>query len=147
MVSLSSIEIDLQAAMKQRNSVAVDTLRGLKTRLENERISTGKDLDEPTVLKVIASEVKRRKEAAQAFTTGGRPEMAQKEQDEAILLAAYLPAQLSESDIVAKVDELITANSWTQKDFGQAMGKLKAEFGNSADGATISKILKEKLSA
>jgi uncharacterized protein YqeY len=145
MVSLSSIESDLQAALKQRNQMAADTLRSLKTRIQNEKIAQGKDLEEKDILALIRSEVKRRKEAAEAFNKGGRSEMAQKEQDELSVLEQYLPAQLSEDQVTEKVESLIQANSWTATDFGPAMGKLKAEFGDSADGAVIAKILKEKL--
>jgi uncharacterized protein YqeY len=144
MVSLSSIESDLQAALKQRNQMAADTLRSLKTRIQNEKIAQGKDLEEKDILALIRSEVKRRKEAAEAFNKGGRSEMAQKEQDELSVLEQYLPAQLSEDQVTEKVESLIQANSWTATDFGPAMGKLKAEFGDSADGAVIAKILNDR---
>lgn len=145
MLSLAIIETDLQAALKQRNRLAADTLRSLKTRIQNEQIAKGKELTEPDISALIRSEVKRRKEAAEAFTAGGRSDSAQKEQDELAILQTYLPAQLSEQQIGSKIDELIAANSWTVKDFGPAMGKLKGELGDSADGATISKLLKDKL--
>lgn len=146
MISLSSLDMELTKALKERNQIAVDTLRGLKTRLENERIAKGVDLDEGQILNLVASEVKRRKEAMEAFTAGGRAEMAAKEKQEAEILAAFLPPQASEDDVRAAIDAGIAKNSWTTKDFGVAMGQLKAQFGNSADGATIAKLLKEKLS-
>ncbi len=146
MISLSSIDTELQTALKERNRIVVDTLRGLKTRLANERIATGKDLDEDQMVAIVASEVKRRREAMEAFETGGRAEMAAKEKQEAEILSAFLPPQASEAEITAAIDEGIAANSWTAKDFGAAMGQLKAKFGSSADGGTIAKLLKAKLS-
>jgi uncharacterized protein len=145
MVNLASIETDLQTALKQRNRLAADTLRSLKTRIQNEQIAQGKELAEADILVLIRSEVKRRKEAAEAYANGGRAELAQKERDELAILQQYLPAQLSDDQVAAKVGELIAANGWTTKDFGPAMGKLKGEFGDAADGSVLSRILKEKL--
>ncbi len=71
--------------------------------------------------------------------------MAEKEQKEAGILSAYLPAQMPESQIGAKIDETIKAISATPADFGKVMGKLKAELGDSADGAILARLLKEKL--
>jgi len=145
MINLGSIEADLQTALKQRDRLAADTLRSLKTRIQNEQIARGGELQENDIIALIRSEVKRRKEAAEAFAAGGRDESAQKERDESAVLQKYLPAQLSEEQISTKIDELIAAFGWSAKDFGPAMGKLKAEFGDAAEGSTISKILKDKL--
>ncbi len=145
MINLAAIETNLQTALKQRDLLTADTLRALKTRIQNEQIAKGKELEEADIVTLIRSEVKRRKEAAEAYTNGGRAELAQKEQDELNVLQQYLPAQLGEEQITVKVEELIAANNWTAKDFGPAMGKLKSEFGDTADGSVISKILKDKL--
>lgn len=145
MVNLSSIETELQSALKQRDRLKADTLRSLKTRIQNEQIAQGRELQESDIMALIRSEVKKRKEAAEAYGKGGRAELAQKEQDELAVLQQYLPAQLADDQIAARIDEQITANGWTVKDFGPAMGKLKAEFGDTADGAVIAKVLKDKL--
>jgi uncharacterized protein len=105
MVTLSSIETDLQSALKQRNQTATDTLRGLKTRLQNERIAKGQDLTEDEITAILRSEVKRRNEAASAYDTGSRAESAAKEREEARILSAYLPAQVGEEQITAKITE------------------------------------------
>ena len=68
MLSLSQIEQDLIAAMKARDQMAVDTLRGLKTRLQNEKIAKAKELNEADIVVLIRNEVKRRKEAAEILT-------------------------------------------------------------------------------
>lgn len=145
MADLAAIEAQIQTALKARDQVAADTLRGLKTRIQNEKIAKGKDLSEDDVAALVASEVKRRKEAATAYQDGGRTDQADKELAEAEILKQFLPPQASDEEISAKLDQLIAENSWTASDFGKAMGKLKAEFGSSADGATLSRILKEKL--
>ena len=159
MLSLSQIEQDLVVAMKAKDQLAVETLRGLKTRVQNEKTAAssrpeaqaegstqgGKELSENAILALVRSEVKRRKEAAVTYTTGGRQELADKELAEASILEKYLPAQMPEGDLVKIIDDAIAQNSWTVADFGKAMGKLKAQVGDQADGALLAKILKEKL--
>ena len=143
MISLDQIEKDLTVAMKAKDQIAVDTLRGLKTRLQNEKIAKVKDLSEADILALIRSEVKRRKEAAESFKTGNRPEMEKKELLEAEILSQYLPAQMSEDQLAVIIDKAIVGA--TPADFGKVMGKLKAEVGDKADGAMLAKLLKEKL--
>lgn len=144
-MNLQDIETALVTALKARDQIAADTLRALKTRITNEQIASGGSLDETAVLALVQSEVKRRKEAAAAYRDGGREEAAAKEEAEIAILAPFLPPQASEDDIIKVVDEQIASQGWAAKDFGQAMGFLKKQFGNSADGAVLSKILKEKL--
>lgn len=145
-LSMQVIEAKLTEALKAKNQIAVDTLRGLKTRITNEQINKGDALTSDEVLALVKSEAKRRKEAVDAFTAGGRTEAAEKEAAELEVLSEFLPEQLSEEQVAAKIDEAISANSWTAADFGKAMGSLKQEFGNSADGALVAKLLKAKLS-
>ena len=75
----------------------------------------------------------------------GMLEAADKEEAELKVLAQFLPEQVSEEEITKVIDEKVSANSWAAKDFGAAMGQLKGHFGNTADGALIAKLLKEKL--
>ena len=148
------IETDLTAAMKAKDQVAVDTLRG-PTRFQNEKIAKmsrgagsgpdGRELTQEDMIALVRTEVKRRKESAQRFISGDRQEMAEKELAEAVILEKYLPAQMSESDLSALIETVVTQNNFVAKDFGQAMGKLKAQVGDKADGATLAKLLKEKL--
>ena len=146
MLSLSQIEADLTAAMKAKNQVAVDTLRGLKVRIQNEQIAkTRPELAEEEIVALIRSEIKRRKEAAAAFTSGGREESAGKELAEAGILERYLPAQLTEAQVLEVVEKTIAEHNFTAKDFGQAMAALKAATSNGADGAMLARLLKEKL--
>ncbi len=145
MITLQQIESDLKSAMLAKEQLAVDVLRGLKTRLTNERIAKGRDLSPEEMVAVLKSEVKKRKEAAEAFKAGARAELAEKELKESVFLEKYLPAQMSEGDMAAAVEAAVSENGFTAKDFGKAMGLLKAKLGQSADGATLSKLLKERL--
>ncbi len=145
MVNLEAVESALQAAVKERNQVKADTLRALKTRIQNEQISKGSELSESDVLVLVQSEAKKRKEAGTAFRDAGRSEQADKEDAELAVLAEFLPEQLSEEEILKVIEEKAVAANWTAKDFGAAMGALKSHFGNTADGAVVAKLLKQKL--
>ncbi|MDQ3018711.1 MAG: GatB/YqeY domain-containing protein [bacterium] len=145
MLNLQAVETALVTALKARDQIAADTLRALKTRIQNEQITKGGPLPESDLLSLVQSEVKRRKEAAIAFRDAGRTESADKEESEIDVLIPFLPAQVGEDEINAVIDEKIAVSNWTVKDFGSAMGALKQHFGNTADGGTISKLLKEKL--
>ena len=159
MISLEQVEKDLVSAMKAKDRVAVDTLRGLKTRIQvaltsaNGGLPSGqqadaigdKNLSEQEIIALIRSEVKRRKEAATSFSGGGRTEMAEKELREAEILEKYLPAQMTEAKLLELIEATIAENNFAVKDFGTAMGKLKVAVGDQADGATLAKLLKEKL--
>jgi hypothetical protein len=167
MISLSDIEQDLALAIKTKNRLLADTLRGLKTRLENERIAKlsagggsqpeadqplagakttgGKNLSEEEIFAIVKNEIKRRKEAAESFQTGNRLELADKELKEASFLEKYLPPQMSEEQIVILIEKVIAENNFSTKDFGKAMGILKDQAGSAADGAVLAKLLKEKL--
>lgn len=142
MANIQTIESDIVAAMKSKDSAALEVLRGLKTRLMNEKINKGEDLTEEEVVKLVSSEVKRRKEAVTLYTDGGRSELAQKEEDEIKILSKYLPAQASDEEIILAIEEIKASGD---TDFGTAMKALKEKFGSSADGARISVLLKEKL--
>lgn len=149
MISLPQIENDLKDAMKAKDSISVDVLRGLKTRITNEQIAKTSakkgNLSEEDLHNLVRSEIKKRKEAAEAFTKGGRVEMAEKELAEAKILEKYLPAQMGEEELVKLIDQTIAESGFTAKDFGKAMGVLKARVGTAADGATLARLLKERL--
>lgn len=145
MINLSEVETALQTALKARDQITADTLRALKTRIQNEQISKGSELSEPELLVLVQSEAKRRKEAATAFRDAGRTEQADKEESEYKILSVFLPEQVGEEEIEKVIDAKIAESGWTSKDFGSAMGALKGHFGNTADGALIAKILKQKL--
>lgn len=146
MISLTQIEADLISAMKAKDQTAVDVLRGLKTRVQNEKVAKmAAELDEAQILALVRSEIKRRKEAAESFEKGGNLEAKNKELKEAEILGKYLPAQMPQAEMEKLAQEVIAAGGFSAADFGKAMGQLKAKAGANADGAILAKILKEKL--
>jgi len=144
-LDLKSIESDLTVALKSKNSLETEVLRALKTRIQNQKIAAGKDLTPEDIIQLVSSEVKRRKEAAKLYTDGNRQELADKELAEVVVLNKYLPAQVSVEEIANSIEAVLASGEYTAKDFGRLMAELKTKFGQSADGATLSKVLKEKL--
>ena len=145
MVSLPQIEQDLILALKAKDSTVANTLRGLKVRIQNEKISKMRDLTDEEIVSLVKSEVKRRKEAAESFVTGLRPEQAEKEHAEASILEKYLPLQMTEQEISTMLDSIIIENNFISTDFGKAMGVFKGRAGQNADSGVAARILKEKL--
>ena len=144
-------EDDLRAAMKARDRAALDALRMLKTALTNRAIADGGTpttrLDDETAMAVVATEVKRRREAATAFRDGGREESALKEEAEAALYAVYLPAQLDDDALramVAAVAERLGATG--PRDAGGVIREVLAEAAGGADGGRVAAIVREVLS-
>ncbi len=132
--------------MKAKEQLVVDVLRGLKTRIQNEKVAKIKtELEEAEILALIKSEVKRRKDSAESFIKGARQELADKEMSEIKILEKYLPAAMPESELAAIIEKAIAENNFTAADFGKAMGRLKSQLGNDADGSMLAKLLKEKL--
>jgi len=145
------IEDDLRAAMKARDRVALDALRMLKTSLTNRAVADGgtptSRLDDGTVTAVVATEVKRRREAATAFRGGGREESALKEEAEAEVYAAYLPEQLGDEPLramVAAVAERLGATG--PRDAGGVIREVLAEAAGGADGGRVAAMVREVLS-
>lgn len=111
-----------------------------------EQLEKQSQLTDEEVIKVIASEVKKRKEAIEQFKSGGRDELAQKEKSEMDILLAYLPEQLGEDEIRAEVQKTISElGAVGLKDMGRVIGTVVAKLKGKADGSTVSKIVKELL--
>lgn len=146
----SQIENDVKAALLGGDRFRADVLRGLKAVILNEEVAQGKrdeGLDDATIEQLIAKEVKKRLDSVQQYTAAQRPELADAEQAEAKVLEEYLPEQLSEEDILKTVTETITTLGVSgPQAMGQVIGAVKGKLGNTADGGTIARLVKEALS-
>ena len=140
---------DLKTALLGGDRFTGAVLRDFKAVILNEEVAQGKrdeGLDDVTIEKLLAKEVKKRSESAAIYDGAGRPELSQAERAEAKVLEKYLPAQLSESDIKAAVDQAIVATGATSAAMmGQVIAAVKSQLGNSADGGTIARLVKEAL--
>lgn len=143
------VDDDLKAALLSGDRFAAQTLRGLKAAVLNEEVALGRredGLDDSEVEKIIAKEVKKRNESIALYEQNGRPELADDEKKEMAILSVYLPQQLSEADlqeiIATKIAEL---GASTPQAMGQVIGAVKAQVGNTADGATVARLVKDAL--
>jgi len=103
-------------------------------------------LSDEELLEILGREAKKRKEAMEIYTKGGRPELAEKEARELKVLEEYLPAQLDAAAIESIVDETIGAmKPQGVKDFGRVMGEVMKKLKGVADPALVTKLIKDKL--
>jgi len=141
------IDADLLTALKGREASRVEVLRFLKSSLQNARIAKQADLDDADVEKLIASDVKRRTDAAEQFRTGGRKDLADADLAAIAVLQAYLPKGLSETEINGIIAKQVAAIGATgPADFGKVMGPVMATVGTRADGKTVQALVKKILS-
>lgn len=139
------INADLKTAMLARNAFETTVLRGLKASILDEEVKLGKreeGLNNDEIETLVAREVKKRKEAASLLDE----ERAENELKEAEILSKYLPEMASEDEIRAAVKaEIAEMGEVSIKQMGVIIGKMKAKFGNSADGAVLARIVKGEL--
>jgi uncharacterized protein YqeY len=124
MTLFAQIDQDLVAARKRRDQTALDALGMLKSEVVNAGKEPGASgaAEDELVLRVIRRELKRRQEAAQAFAAGGRQESARKEEAEAEVLRAYLPAQMGDEELEAEVRAVIAeVGAGGPRDLGAVM--------------------------
>ena len=143
------IKEDIKAAMKARDSVAMNAVRAVKGEILLFKTAEGGsgEVTDEDVLKMIRKLVKQRRESAEQYVAAGRKELADNELAEAAVIEKYLPKQLSEAEVEAKVKEIIAALGATSlKEMGKVMGAANAALAGQADGKTISGIVRKLLS-
>jgi uncharacterized protein YqeY len=140
------IESDVKTAMKSGEKDKLSTLRMLLTEIKNERIRKGSDVDEAGFVSLVRKAIKQREESVSQYRSGGREELAAKEEAEIGTLSHYLPAQVDEGQIRAAIQEVVDARGLTgPAAMGPIMKEMIARFGSSADGATINRLAREVL--
>lgn len=143
------IQEDIKAAMKAKDSVAMNAVRAVKGEILIFKTAEGgsREVTDEDVLKMIRKLVKQRRESAEQYVAAGRKELADNELAEAAVIEKYLPKQLSEAEVEAKVKEMIAALGATSlKEMGKVMGAANAALAGQADGKTISGIVRKLLS-
>jgi uncharacterized protein len=145
---VDQITQDITQAMKARQEHRLSTLRMVKSALKNKEIDKRAPLDDKEAMAVLSTLIKQRKDSIEAFTKGGRQELADKEAAEIVLIETYLPKSLGEDELVATVHATIAEmGSPTMKDMGTVMKNLMAKFGGArVDGKLVSEIVKRELS-
>ena len=137
---------DLKDAMRARDRDRLDALRMLLTSVKNKEVELGHQLTDDEFVQVVSTEVKRRKEAADAYEQGGREELLRKERAEQAILEAYLPEQLSEDETRALVDEAVSATGASGPgDLGKVMGYVMGKAKGRIDGGEVNRLVRERL--
>lgn len=144
------LRADLTTAIKARDDLRSSTLRMVLTAVTNAEVAgkVAKELTDDEVLTVLASEAKKRREAAVAFEEGNRPEQAAKERAETAVLQDYLPEQLGPEEIAAVVTaavEKLGAAGAGPKAMGQVMGIVTPQVKGRADGAAVAAEVRRQL--
>lgn len=141
-----TISKQIAQAMKARDEIRLSTLRLLSSALNYEFIAKQHVLSEEEELSVVRREAKKRKEAIEAYEKAGALERAEKEKKEMAILQEYLPAQISDAELVKIVDAAIEeTGAATMADMGKVIGVVMSKVGGGADGGRVSKMVSEKL--
>jgi len=144
------LHADLTDAMRAKDDVRRSTLRMVLTSVTNEEVAgkQARELSDDEVLKVLARELKKRKEAATAYTDAGHPDRADSELAEAAIIEAYLPAQLADEELAALVTSAITESGASgPQAMGQVMKSVQPKVAGRADGGRVAAEVKRQLSS
>lgn len=142
------ISRDTKEAMKSRERPRIEALRMLSAALKNAEIEKGEPLVEDEEVAILRRQLKQREESADAFSKAGREEQANAEETEAGIVRGYLPAPLSDEEMIQLVDEAIEETGATSmRDMGAVMGRANARAENRADGKRLSTLARERLQA
>ena len=139
---------DVKTAMKAREAgkSRLSVLRMVKASIRNIEIDRKKELNDEDVLDVLAKEVKMRRDSMEDFRKGNRPDLVAALEEEIAILAEYLPAQLSEEEVRALVDQAVSqAQATTAKDMGKVMAILMPLVKGKADGKLVNTLVRERL--
>ena len=140
------ISSDLKLAMKARDRDRVSTLRMVLAELQGREKDTGIVLDAKGAVPVLQSMVRTRRDAAAQFRSGGRDDLADKEEQEIEIIAAYLPAALSADELRNLVDAVISEVGATgPRDMGKVMGQVVPRVAGRAEGGVVSSMVKQVL--
>ncbi|MCW3804237.1 GatB/YqeY domain-containing protein [Plebeiibacterium marinum] len=147
---IDQITQDIKTAMKAKDRVALEALRGIKKELIEANTAKGasEELAEDAGLKILQKMVKQRKDAAAIFVEQGREDLAEKENAEAEVIAKYMPEQVTGAELEKMVAAIVEkSGAQSMKEMGKAMGMASKELGGKADGKEIADLVKKILSA
>lgn len=147
-MSLSdNLNQDLKLALKKREEAKVLVLRMFLSAIKNELIAQKKDsASDELVLSILKREIKKRKEAIESFTKGGRKDLADKEKVELVILEVYSPPMMPEAEVEKIIKDIINKTPETEKNFGNIMKQVMAQVKNNTDGKVVVQLVKKYIS-
>jgi uncharacterized protein YqeY len=142
------LSAQIKNAIRAGDRTRLQTLRLLATAVRNREVELRRDLTEEDLVEVATREVKRRKEAAEAFERGGRSDRAEQERAEQAVLEEFLPEQASEDEVRAAIEEAVTATGASGPgDLGKVMGQVMGKLKGRVDGGQVNRLARERLAA
>lgn len=144
------ISEDIKKAMLARDARRLESLRGIKKEFLEAKTAKGSDgnLTDEKAVQILAKMVKQRKESAEIYTQQNRPELAEAEMAQAVVIEEYMPKQLSDEELTAAINEIIgRVGATSPKEMGKVMGVASKELAGKAEGRAISAKVKDLLSA
>jgi uncharacterized protein YqeY len=143
---IARIEVELKAAMRERDTARRDALRLILSSLRSAEKELQRPLNDQEELQVLQRERNRRAEAEEAFRAAGREEQADAESFELEVLAEFMPEPLGEDELEEIIDDAIAENGATSlRDLGRVMADVMPQVAGRADGAAVSQLVREKL--
>ncbi|MBA2263910.1 MAG: GatB/YqeY domain-containing protein [Chloroflexi bacterium] len=140
------LESAMRDGMRARDEQRTQTLRMAMAAAQNQRIARGRDLTDEEVVDVLTKQVKQRRESIAMYRDAGREDRAASEEAEAAILAEFLPAQLSESEVETMARAAIAeTGAASSADLGRVMGRLSPQTRGRADGQLVSEIVRRLL--
>jgi len=142
------LKSDLTESMRNRDEIRSSTLRMILTAIKNEEVSgkEARDLSDAELITVLSRESKKRREAAEAFEQAGAKDRADTERAEGVIIAEYLPKQLSEAEVKELIDSAIKeTGAKSPAQMGLVMKSLQPKIAGKADGALVSSLVKAAL--
>ncbi len=137
---------DMKEAMKSKDKVKLSTIRMINSLIKNAEIEKRGELTDDEIIGLLQKYAKQRKEAIEIYEKGGRQDLVEKEKAELQIVESYLPAQMSEEEIRAVVEEAIReTGASSTKDIGRVMKAVMPKVKGRADGSLVNKIVRELL--
>jgi uncharacterized protein len=147
MALLERVQADMVAAMKAKDEARLNAIRMIKAALQKQQIDSMKPLDDAAEQQILKQLVKQRTDAAEMFRKGGRPEQADKEEAERLLIQTYMPAEASDDDVAKAIDAALAETGTTSvKQMGVVMKATQAKLaGKRVDGKALSEKVRSRL--
>ncbi|WP_420395434.1 GatB/YqeY domain-containing protein [Nioella sp.] len=145
------ITTEMKAAMREKNSARVSTLRLINAAIKDQDIAArgkgeSEGVGEADVLAILGKMVKQRQESARAYEEGGRLELAEKEREEIVILEEFLPRQLSDEEVAKAIaDAIASTGAESIRDMGKVMGALKSKYTGQMDFGAVGPKVRDML--
>jgi uncharacterized protein len=144
----SVIEEGLKRALKEKNAPRVSVLRMLLAAVKNKEVEKIRTLTDDEFFALVKTSINQHVDSVESFRRGNRPELADKEEAEIVILKEFLPAQLSEAEIISAMEEAVASvDAKNQRDMGKVIKFLMEKFPGRVDGKVLSSMVLKRLSA